>query len=517
MRVKLNLSDYTFPGVPAPFAHQRVTTARFCFNLRHQCWNSIGTGKTYSCAWAVDYLQKLGAIKHVLLVAPISTLDVVWVRTFFRVNADLDIKVCKGVASKRREIITRISASNHPTVTLINPDGLHIIAELPAADLFDLVVVDESAQFRNAVSRRYDALSRLTGNYYEKRPGVAHGIHQKKGEDGKPICTDDCKPVTRRVLDKKRSERNWQRGLWAMTGSPQPEEPTDVWAISALVSPDRVPKHFSTFRDMTMIKSDFDHFKWLPRPNAAEIISDMLKGTVTRYTREECFDLPEEMPPYIHEVEMTAEQKEMVRKLKKEALLEVEAGLVKGVNAATIRNKFLQIFSGAVKAVNADGDDTLQKVDCEPKLTALDDLIESSSGPIIIGCQFVGAIARLAEKAERDKISYRVVTGDTSKDERLHIFDDLQANKYKLLIAQPKTISHGLTLTTSNVILWWSPIDSHETSEQFDGRITRPGQTRKTYTIYFVCSALERMIINNVGKKKERQDTLLSYLQSSEV
>lgn len=509
----MNLSDYTYPGVDSPFAHQRPTAAALINHPRHQCWNDIGTGKTFSCGWAIDYLMKLRAVKHVLLVAPISTLEVVWQRSLWRINPDLDVAICKGIADKRREIITRISASPDPTITLINPDGLHIIADLPAADLFDLVVIDESAQFRNPKSRRYEALSKLVGDYYEKRPGVAHGIHQKRDAKGKAVCTPDCRPVTRKVLDKKRSERNWQRGFWPMTGSPQPEEPTDVWAVSRLTTPDRVPEHFSTFRDLTMIK--VDRFRWIARPNAAEIISDMLKGTVTRYTRAECFDLPPTQS-FRHDVEMTAEQKEMVRKLKKEALLEVEAGLIKGVNAAVIRNKFLQIFSGAVKAVDEDENETVQKVDCEPKLTALDELLEGTDGPVIVASEFMGAIARLKAKAEKDHIPYRVVIGDTNKDDRLKAFDDLQANKYKMLIAHPRTIAHGLTLTTSNVVLWWTPIDSQEIYEQFCGRITRPGQLRKTYIVHFCCSALERAVLAANEAKGERQDTLLRYLEGKE-
>lgn len=507
----MNLSDYTYPGVDAPFAHQRATTEALVSNPRHQCWNEIGTGKTFSAAWAIHYLMMLGVVVHVLLVAPISTLEVVWQRSLWRVNPEWDVAICKGIADKRREIVSRIEVSNQPTITLINPDGLHIIAELPATDKFNLVVVDESAQFRNSKSRRYDALCKLVGSYYEKRPGMTHGFHQVAGQ-----CTPDCKPVVRRVLDKKRTAKNYTRGFWPMTGSPQPEEPTDVWAVSALVSPDRVPKHFSQFRDLTMVKSDCDHFKWLPRDNAAEVIADMLKGTVTRYTREECFDLPPTLS-YRHDVEMTAEQKEMVRKLKKESLVEVEAGLIKGVNQAVIVNKFLQIFSGAVKAVDADGNDTMQRVDCEPKLTALDELLEATSGPVIVASEFIGAIARLAAKAEKDKIPYRVVLGDTSKDDRLRAFDDLQANKYKMLIAHPRTIAHGLTLTTSNTILWWTPIYSAEISEQFNGRITRPGQTRNTYVIHFTCSALERMVLSKLEKKKERQDVLLKYLEGNEV
>lgn len=512
LRMASGTAPYSYPGVEAPFQHQFATTKNVVVNPRHQVWNGIGTGKTFSAGWGIDYLQKNGVVRHVIIIAPISTLEVVWQRTLWRINPDLDVAICKGSADKRREIIARISASpNQPTVTLINPDGLHIIAAHPACDLIDLVVVDESAMFRNSKSRRFDALSMLVGNYYEKRPGITHAFHKEKN-----VCTDDCKPITRRILIKDRSERNWNRGFWPMTGSPRPEAPTDVWAISYLTSPDRVPKHFSQFRTLTMYQPEGQKFKWVAKPDAEKIIADMLRGTVTRYNREDCLDLPPTQF-YQHDVAMTAEQKELVRKLKKESLAEVDAGLIKGVNQAVIVNKFLQIFSGAVKTVTADGVEGMQKVDCEPKLTALDELLEATDGPVIIAADFIGAVARLADKFERDGVTYRTVWGETNKDDRRNAFDDVQANKVKVLIAQPKTIAHGLTLTTSNTILWWTPIYSHEIYEQFCGRITRPGQTRKTYIIHFTCSALERMVLQKMAQKKEAQNVLLKYLESNEI
>lgn len=457
-------------------------------------WNDIGTGKTFSAAWAIDYLLKLGAIKHILLVGPISTLEVVWQRTLFRVNSDVNITVLKGNAEKKKDAISRIAVPDcGPTISIINPDSLHIIANHPACDKLDLIVIDESAMFRNSKSRRYSALCMLVGNFYETRNGTAYG-----------------KPIKRKVLIKDRSDRNWQRGFWPMTGSPSPEVPTDVWAISALASPDKVPKHFSTFRDMTMVR--VDQFTWVPRPNAEQIIADMLRGTVTRFTRDECFDLPPTQY-FTHELEMTDEQADLVKKLRRDSLAEVEAGLIKGPNQAVVINKFLQIFSGAVKVVGEDQVESIHKVDCGPKLTALDELLESSRGPVIVAAEFTGAIARLADHAERNHIPYRVVMGETKSDDRRFAFDDLQGDKFKMLIAHPRTIAHGVTLTTSNVILWWTPIYSNEIYEQFCGRITRPGQERKTYIVHFTCSALERMVLAKVNKKKERQNLLLKYLE----
>ncbi len=475
-------------------------------------WNDIGTGKTFSATWAVDYLFKIGAIRHVMLIGPISTLEVVWQRTLFRVNQDINIEVLrKGLpAAKKRAAINRITSSECGiTITIVNPDSLHIIADEPGCDKIDLVIVDEAATFRNHKSRRYDALCRLVGNYYENRPGTVHAFHQEKG-----VCNDGCKPIVRRVKMEARSARNWSRGFWPMTGSPRPETATDVWSISALAAPDRVPRHFGEFRDMVMTR--VDTFTWVEKPDADLIIANMLRGNVTRFTRAQCFDLPPTQS-FTHELEMTAEQKKLVKELKAESMAEVEAGLIKGVNAAVIRNKFLQIFSGAVKAVNEEGESTIHRVDCSPKLQALDELIEGSRGPIILAAEFRAVIDLIAEHASRNKIGCRIVTGDTGTDERRHIFDDLQADRYKLLVAHPKTIAHGLTLTTSNVIAWWSPIDSNEIYQQFNGRITRPGQERRTYIVHFTCSALERSIIRNVGKKDSSEKTLLAYLEGTDL
>lgn len=496
----MKFSDYTFPGVERPFDNQKQTTKNLITNPRHQVWNEIGTGKTFAVAWALALLFQMGAIKHVLLVAPVSTLEVVWERTLFRVLCDVNVEVLKKgmTAQRKRAGISRIGVPEcGPTVTIINPDSLHIIADHPACDNLSLVVVDESAVFRNAKSRRFGALCQLVGNFYEIRPGTLYG-----------------KPIKRRVKDKPRSERNWQRGLWPMTGSPRPEVATDVWPCSALVSPDQVPRTRGEFRDKTMIKAG--DFKWIEKPDAEQVIAEMLKGTVTRYTRAECFDLPPTQF-FTHEVEMTKEQRTLMQKLKREAMAEVEAGLIKGPNQAVVINKFLQICSGAVKVVGENNVEALHNVDCAPKLKALDELIESSSGPIIIAAEFIGAIGRIADHAERQGIGYRIVTGDVSGESRRHIFDDLQANKYKLLIAHPKTIAHGLTLTTSNVILWWSPIYSHELYEQFNGRITRPGQERNTYIVHFACSAIELRVLHKVSQKKQRQDLLLGYLKSDAI
>ena len=69
---------YEWTGIYKPMSHQ-MTTAEFltthdrCFLLSEQ-----GTGKTCSAAWAADHLIKLGEVKRVLVICPISIMHAAW-------------------------------------------------------------------------------------------------------------------------------------------------------------------------------------------------------------------------------------------------------------------------------------------------------------------------------------------------------------------------------------------------------------------------------------------------------
>lgn len=178
----------------------------------------------------------------------------------------------------------------------------------------------------------------------------------------------------------------------------------------------------------------------------------------------------------------------------------------------------LQVVSGAVKASSEKGrNDVIQRVDVATKFAALRDLLDATSQPIIIYSEFIGALAQILVWLREQKISHRLVIGDTSDDDRLAAFDALQRGEIKVLLAHPKAMAHGLTLTTSNVVLWWEPIDSNEIFDQASGRITRITQTRTPYIIIFVMSALERRVFNNRHSKDKFQTTLLDYLESDEL
>lgn len=455
-------------------------------------WNDLGTGKTFSVAWANDILNRCRRHNRTLIIAPISTLETVWKRTFWRVDQTLPVYVLTGSAARRKKLLAEAGQLSK-SVCVINADALHLIADEPAARKLDLVIVDEAAMFRNPKARRVEALRKIVGNYYDER------VYQSFGQ-----------PVKKRVINKEKTAENWQRTFWPMTGSPNPEAPTDVWAVARLVCPDRVPKSFSAFRDLTMVR--VSQFKWSARPGWEKIVADMLDGYVIRFKRDDCLDLPPTQV-FTHDVAMTAEQKQIIDKLRKEAAAEVAAGLITAANEAVVISKMLQVTSGAVRLKDAEGADAIQRVDCKPKLDALDELSDATDGPLIVFADFKGALATLAYHAEQRKTPYALVLGDTPPARRREIFDAVQRREIKQLIAHPKTIAHGVDLATSNVICWWSPIYSHEIYEQACGRITRATQLRKTLIVHLAASALERKVLRRLGEKQRLQGLLLDYLQ----
>lgn len=413
-------------------------------------------------------MNYVGFFSHTLIIAPLSTLDMVWFRSFYSVNRNIKVYVLKGTKTKRLKLLNE-AAKQPNAVIVINPDALHLLAGEAALDKFTHIVIDECTAFKNPTSRRYKALKKIV-----------------KAE-------------------------SW---LWAMSGSPMPEAPTDVWAMARLICPENIPASFTAFRDLTMIKKST--YTWIARPDALKLIAKMLAGKVIRYTRDECIDIPPTQTATL-EIEPTKEQAELLKQLRKEAWAEVEKGAVTGVNEAVIVSKILQICAGAVKAIAEDGTSVLQRVDCAPMLDALKEISEATDNPVIVYAPFIGTIARLVEWATENKISHRVVVGDTSSSNRVAAFDGLQNGEIKLLIAHPKAMAHGITLTRSNVIVWFCPMHSHEITEQANGRIVRPGQVNKTYIVYLTCSAAQRKVIRQNEGKDDRQSILLDYLKENQT
>ena len=446
-----------------PFDHQRKTASFLVANHRAFCFNEQGTGKTASVIWGADQLMNAGIVKRVLIVCPLSIMQSAWQADLFKFAVHRSVDVAYGDAKKRAKIV-----QSRAQFIIINYDGLTTIAdELLNNDCFDLVVIDEANAYKNVQTKRWKLMNKLV------------------------------RPSTR---------------LWLLTGTPASQSPLDAYGLGRLCAPQKAPRFFGDYRESVM--QQFSMYRWIPRPNAEQIVFDMLQPAI-RFTKNECLDLPEVIHTSRY-APLTPSQRKYYKELKDQMLLEAAGEEISSVNAAAKMNKLLQISCGAVYSDSG----AVVEFDVSDRLKAIREVIEEASHKVLIFVPFKHTISMLNEYLKKEGITCEVINGDVPVQARTRIFKNFQETKDpRVLVIQPQAASHGVTLTAANVVIWYAPVTSTETYLQANARINRPGQRNAMTIVHIEGSPIERklyaMLQSNITNhekvvdlyKKELADT----------
>lgn len=439
------LRDYEWTGKLTPFEHQKTTASFLSLYKKAFCFNEAGTGKTASVIWAVDYLMKLGLIKRVLVICPLSIMKSAWQEDLFKFAMHRSCSVAHGSADRRKKIIDAGS-----DFVIINFDGVAVVKDTILKSQFDLIVVDEANAYKNAQTNRWK------------------------------ILRDLAKTVDR---------------LWMLTGTPAAQSPLDAYGLAKLVSPHRVPKYYTPYRDTVMYKVS-QHI-WRPKPGADKVVHNVLQPAI-RFEKDQCLDLPE-VVAVEREAPLTAQQQKYYTLLKKQMTMQAAGEQITSVNAATNLNKLLQISGGAVYT----DDREVVQFDVKNRLNVVLEVINEASHKVLVFVPFTHTIELLKEFLNKHKIPSEIISGKVSLNNRSKIFHDFQTkDDPQVLIIQPQAASHGLTLTAADTIIWYAPVTSVETYLQANARIDRPGQKHSMTIVHIQGSEVEAkiygMLKNNV-------------------
>lgn len=451
------LHYYDWCGEFTPYEHQKMTSAFLTMHNKALVLNEIGTGKTQSALWACDYLMSVGAIKKVLIISPLSTLERVWGDSIFMGFPHRQAVTLHGTSSRRLKLL-KTSAD----FFIINHDGFSIISE-EIKGMFDLIIIDEAAVLRNPSTNRF----RVVRKYLKKYPSTR---------------------------------------LWMMTGTPTPNDPTDAWALAQLVESPYVNKTYTGFRESVMMK--IGQWKWLPRPESINIVKHVLYPAV-RYSRDECLDLPDTVFQ-TRKVALTKEQKDHHDKMLKNYVTELaKEGTITAVNEAVKLQKLVQISCGVVY-----GDDSQHiELDCSPRVNLVKEVIEEVGGKVIVFVPLTGTL-KMLERILSKQWSVGVVNGEVSATKRNEIFYNFQHTKDPhVLVAHPATMAHGLTLTSASTIIWYGPVTSNEQYVQANGRIERIGKKHVSNIVHIEATELEHKMFERLKNKQKLQGLLLDLIK----
>jgi superfamily II DNA or RNA helicase len=283
--------------------------------------------------------------------------------------------------------------------------------------------------------------------------------------------------------------------LWMMTGTPAAQSPLDAYGLAKLVNPNGVPKYFTSYRDQVMLK--LTNFKWIAKQTATQTVYSALQPAI-RFTKDECLDLPE-MTYTKRRVELTKQQERYYNMLKSKMVVQAAGEEITSVNAAVNMSKLLQISCGAVYS---DSGETLE-FDIKNRYNVLTEVIDESSQKVLVFVPFKHVISILTDKLNADGYTTEVISGDVPVGKRTDIFNRFQTEPdgTKVLVIQPQSAAHGVTLTAANTVVWWGPTSSLETYAQANARVHRSGQRHPSTVVQLAGSGVERHVYNLLDNK----------------
>jgi SNF2 family DNA or RNA helicase len=439
------IAHYKWPGLYKPFAHQKTTSEFLTLHRRAFVFNEQGTGKTGSVIWAADYLMNLGFIRRVLVLCPLSIMQSAWGNDLFKLAMHRTVGVAHSHSRPKRVKIVESDVE----FVICNFDGLEIIKDAVIANAFDLIVIDEANAYKTVSTKRWKVLNAI------------------------------IKPET------------W---VWMMTGTPASQSPTDAYGLAKIINPSGVPRFFGSFKDMVMQK--ITEFKWIPRPRAEDTVHRVLQPAI-RFTKKECLDLPD-MTYVTREVPLTPQQQKFYELLRKQMVAVAAGEEITTVNAAANLNKLLQLSGGAVYSDSGE----VVAFDASNRLQALKEVIDEATHKVIVFVPYRHAIQIVYEELTKSGYTADIINGAVSVGKRTEIFARFQTEKNpRVLVIQPQAASHGVTLHTANVVVYWSPVMSVETYLQANARVHRAGQRNPCTVVHLQGSPVERRMYSMLESK----------------
>jgi SNF2 family DNA or RNA helicase len=444
------------------FKHQIQSVQTFLKNPIGFDGSDPGTGKTRVQIETFSIRRRKGA-GAALIIAPKSLLDPAWGDDIKKFAPHLSISVAHA---RNREAAFQKPAD----VYITNTDATKWLAKQPASffERFSTLVIDESSAFKHHTSQRSKALEKIK-KHFEFR--------------------------------------------YALSGTPNSNSITDIWnQVRFLDNGQRLGPVFFKFRENVcrpqQVGPQPNMLKWEPRDGAEEAIANLIADITVRHKFEDVnTDVPENFQ-YERHYRLSHAQMKAYQQMEKDAVAELQNGLVTAVNAASVMTKLLQIASGAVY----DGSGQYQLVDTG-RYEMIGDLVEERKHSLVF---FHWAHQRdeLIKEMNARKITYAVIDGKTSDKDRMEAVRLFQSGFYRVLLAHPQSAAHGLTLTRATTTIWASPTYNLEHFLQGNRRIYRTGQTQKTETIVILAEdTIEGKVLEKLTTKKARQFKTLDLLQ----
>ena len=245
---------------------------------------------------------------------------------------------------------------------------------------------------------------------------------------------------------------------------------------------------------------------------AKEYIYDKIKKYFIRVTLRECFkDIPPMMDIVI-KYKMTDKQKSIYEEIIKNNFImdSKDTTLFKNIII-----KLQQVVSGYY--IDTEGTE-IEVVDGKrnPKIIALNELIEKIEGKIIIWTKFKKEVKDVAKNLD-SRYKYVIYTGEQSNEEKLFAKNQFKTNPdVKIIIINIQSGAEGLTLPEADTSIYYSNSYSFLKRDQSEKRFIT-GNNNNPKTCYNLCSVgtLDSRILYLLKRKKQLSKEMIDRVETT--
>lgn len=431
----------------------------------------IGLGKTASTLSAFQTLRAEGAVRSMLVVAPMRVANLTWPNEIRKWDAFAGLKV-----ERLRDVNDKPSGKAH--VYLTNYDRL-------------LKTVRKPIPNTNPQEYEYESVPRLSDLSFCD-----------------VVCFDELtrakNPASAQINALRPLLRDHRR--WGLTGTPRPNSLLELFAqVRLLDDGKRLSPSFAAFRDTYFDAEDYNGYNYVPKPGAEEKIYRKIHDLALTLKSSDYLDIPDTVEEDIN-VPLPKAAHAVYRQLERELMVLVNEKEVNAVNAAVLVGKLLQICGGAVYSTHETGRSVVPIHDA--KLGALKRLLVDLNGEsAIIFCNFVH---------ERERILAAVEGAVSAADFKGDLEDAWNSKRIKYLVADPRSMGHGLNLQAGGRnTIWFSPNHSRELYDQANGRTARKGQLDVPRVYRITCpGTIDDCVIETLRERGDEQASMMTILSN---
>ncbi len=289
-----------------------------------------------------------------------------------------------------------------------------------------------------------------------------------------------------------------------LTGSPVTKNPLDLYSQCEFLDPYLLDfQSYYAFRNRyaEMRTANFygRSVQIVAKFRHLEELAEKLKPFSFRVLKEDCLDLPAKTFMK-REIELSKEQKEVYKQMKKMALAFFNG---KGVTTATALTQIMRLQQITCGHFTAD-DGSIQNIK-NNRLSELMNILDEIEGKAVIWAHFQHDVKNIIKEIQKVHGPGSVVDyyGLTPKDIRQNNIEKFQTNdEVKYFVGTPATGGYGITLTAASTMIYYSNGYDLEKRLQSQDRIHRIGQKKPvTYIDIIAEDTVDNRIVKALRKK----------------